>query len=65
MVSLGFKLRFKSDMAKARVIINHVGEGGGGFLGRNIGFHEQIIKGKLQKIDCQLTVNDGGEHYGG
>ena len=39
--------------------------GGGGFLGRIIGFHEQIIKGKLQKIDCQLTVNDGGEHYGG
>ena len=52
-------------MAKARVIINRVGEGGGGLLGRNIGFHEQIIKGKLQKIDCQLTVNDGGEHYGG
>ena len=53
-------------MAKARVIINRVGEGGGGgFLGRNKGVHEQIIKGKLQKIDCQLTVNDGGEHYGG
>lgn len=41
------------------------GGGGGGFLGRNKGVHEQIIKGKLQKIDCQLTVNDGGEHYGG
>ena len=34
-MSLGFKLRFKSDVAKARVIINRVGEGGGGFLGRN------------------------------
>lgn len=52
-------------MAKARVIINRVGEKGGGFLGRIKGFHEQIIKGKLQKIDCQLTANDGGEHYGG
>ena len=41
------------------------GGGGGGFLGRNKGVHEQIIKGKLQKIDCQLTVNDGGENYGG
>ena len=48
-------------MAKARVIVNRVGEGGGGFLGQIIGFHEQIIKGKLWKIDCQLTVNDGGE----
>ena len=28
-MSLGFKPRFKSDVAKARVIINRVGEGGG------------------------------------
>ena len=30
-MSLGFKPRFKSDVAKARVIINRVGEGGGGW----------------------------------
>ena len=39
-MSLGFKPRFKSDVAKARVIINRVGEGGGveDFWGGTKGF---------------------------
>ena len=49
MVSLGFKLRFKSDMAKARVIINRVGEGGWRIFGADHRVSRTDNKGKASE----------------